>query len=414
MRAVCRKCAKLILTLILTVQAICLCCVFSACTSVSAESSDGSPVQPAAQDKAAEAATPAENYSRWLSENYSAGVATRCEWLTDLFTILGLSDPAVCASTESLFGAAYTMGLTDSADPCSYTSLTRGYVASTLYKALGYAPRSAVQPADVAEDDAAMLTLVYYGYFVPDENNCVCPDAAVTYEEYASLRAELQRCDALRGKRLLSFGDSIMQGVGNHCSGITVMIAEKYGMIAEDYAVSRATLGVNGENSHIPNQIREAAASGETADLILLNGGTNDMLHVPRGAICKSDDTSLLNEDTFAGGLETCYALIREYWPGVPVLFIRAHNIAHGDDGTERIFGEYALKIAEKWGASTVDIYEDTDFNTEDQTIRDRYTFFKEEIQRADSIHPTAEGYAKYYLPLIGAKIEELLTGKGS
>ena len=408
MTAVCRRYLKSILALILTVQAICLCCVCSACTTVNAESYDDAVSQPLTGE-----ISPAENYSRWLREHYSSDVATRAEWLSELTSILGLTPGTTPSDAAELFASVQELGLTDSREDCPYTALTRGYVASTMFKALGYHEHRVDTVADVDDDDAAMLTLVYYGYFIPDAADCVYPDAVVGRDEFASLIEEVRRYARLKGKRLLSFGDSIMFGVGNGCCGISDMIAEKYGMTDEDYSYPRATIGVNGENSHVADQVREAALLGESADLILLNGGTNDMLHVELGKMGQDFELTSFDETTFIGGMETSLALIRKFWGDVPVLYVRAHNMDVCDDETERLYGEYALKVAEKWSIYTADIYEDTDFNSENETIRDRYTYYKEQILRSDSIHPTASGYAKYYLPLVCAKVSEILTGKG-
>ena len=400
MGAAVKQYLKYILALILTVQVVCLCCVFSACTPASATESAPASV-PAPSD-------PVENYSRWLNAHCSASVATRGEWLRDLLTYTPAGEDAGESHSDAeLFLAAYEASIIDSADCTPYTALTRGYAAATLMRAMRYEPVTVVEVAD-EDADEAMLTLVYFGYFVPDEENRVYPEATVTHEEYTALTAELQRAALLRGKTILSFGDSIMFGVGNKGEGISDVIADKYGMTSVDYSMCRATLGVNGENSHIPDQLRAAAAASETADLILLNGGTNDMLHVPCGVMNPDSDETVFIEDTFAGGLETCFRLLRQYWDGVPVIFIRAHNMDICDDAVERFYGEYALTIAEKWSVPTADIYES--FNAEDPDVRDRYTFYKEQIERTDSIHPTPSGYAKYYLPKVSAIIEELLT----
>ena len=403
---------SLILALILTVQAVCLCCVFVACASAHASTSP-------AQDKAAEPAaasvkggSPAENYSRWLSVRYSDDVMTRARWLRDLMTTLGLVSDNASRDDAALFVAAHGAGLIDSPDACRYASLTRDDVATTLYRALGYSPRTVGELADVNADDVALHTLVYYGYFLPDHENCVHPEAAVSAAEYDDLLQQVRYYTAMKGKHILSFGDSIMYGSGNDGEGLADMIAEKYGMTATDYAVAGAHFGTYPKFSHIPSQIRKAIEVGEMADIILINGSTNDMLHTVFGQTVSGYDLTLFEEKSFSGGMQMAFALLQQYREGVPVLYIRAHNMQVCDDVVERRYGEHALEIAAKWSAACVDIFSDTSFNSEVRSISDRYTRYVESLGRSDTAHPTALGYAKFYLPAVGEQMAALLSDK--
>lgn len=382
----------------LTALAICLCCVFAACTKAQAESSDKPAVSvlELAQNSIGFADSPTEsdaaeaNYSRWLSNNYSAKVYTRGQWLTDLEQLLNLSIPAE--------------------ETASYTALTRDYVARTLYDALGYEPRTADSAKDLTASDTALSTLVYYGYFLPDDSGNVYPNAPITENEYQSLLTEVDRYTKLCGKRVLSFGDSIMFGMGNNERGISDMTAEKYGMTVLDYSISGATFGVCKGHSHIPDQIKAAARLKMQADIILLNGGTNDMVFVTHGAIAEGYDTKNMNQKTFAGGFEYSAYLLQKYWKNIPVVYIRAHDMDLGDDTKEQQYGDTELTIAQKWSLYIVDIYNDTDFCTEQVAMREAYTLYKEKYDHCDGVHPTALGYAKYYLPLVSDKVTELLS----
>ena len=403
---------KRILALILTVQVLCLCCVFSACATAQAKSSAAETTAPTAA--AVTDSLPKVSSSRPLHEQMSVSVMTRSRWLSDMMTALGLIGPDEAPyDSAGVFAAAYEAGITDSPEGDPSAVLTRSYAASTIVSALGYSPRVTGPVADLGEDDADLMTLVYYGWFIPDENDLVYPDDSVTDREYERLLDELRCYAVLNGKRLLSFGDSIMYGTGNDGDGITDLIAEKYGMSCADYAVSGATFGVYKNRSHIADQVRNAAYQKDTADVIFLNGGTNDAVLCAQGSMSAGFSLSMFDEDTFSGGMEAALALIREYWQGVPVIYIRPHNMALCDDSDERLYGEYAKLIADKWSAASVDIYEDTVFNAEDEVLRNKYTFFNQKHKRADSIHPTALGYAKYYLPLVSEQLRATVTGGG-
>lgn len=401
------KKAKLIVALILTAQVICLCCVFSACARAQAESSNSD------HERAVIVEPVKFSDPRLPADRYSVGVMTCVRWLRDMMTELGITDGAMAPyDYAAVFTAAYEAGLTDTVEMNPYAVLTRSYVADTVVRALGYSPHAGAYAADLNEDDAAMTTLVYYGWFIPDDSDMVYPGDAVTDREYEGLMAELRTYKALSGKRLLSFGDSIMYGMGNGGEGISDMIAGKYGMTAADYSVSGATFGVYDDRSHIPDQVRQAINEQKTADVILINGGTNDAVLCSQGAMSAGFLPGMFDEDTFSGGMETSLALIGQYWRGVPLIYVRAHDMALCADAVERLFGEHAVTIADKWSVSVADVYSDTAFNAADELIRNKYTYYNEQRGRADSIHPTALGYAKYYLPLITEKLTAAIPGE--
>jgi hypothetical protein len=401
MRRLLRKYAKVLTALLLTVQVICLCCVFAACTTAGASSS---PEAAGTDDPAG------RNYSRWLYENYSSEVYTRADWIRDLLVSLDRRTESVLGGDiADIFAVAYDEGIIDSPDEQAYAALTRAYVADTIVKALGYEPKSVAHVTDVQKGDP-LMTLAYYSYFLPDDQDKLYPEAVVTDEEYTGLLAELRCYASLHGKRVISFGDSIMFGMGNSGEGITDMIAQKYGMEYRDYSLSGATFGKVAGRSHIPNQVKKAVNLKDTADIILVNGGTNDMRKLPIGKM--NEKFNIKNPDikTFAGGMEYALALIGEAWPDVPVVYVRAHDTDCCDDKTERRFGEYSLKIAEHWGLQCVDIFSDTGFDAEKAAIRNRYTMISSDTKEGDSVHPTALGYAQYYLPAVSDMIENLLS----
>ena len=49
------------------------------------------------------------------------------------------------------------------------------------------------------------------------------------------------------------------------------------------------------------------------------------------------------------------------------------------------------------------------EFCTEIDYVRDTYTAYKARLGHSDGIHPTAYGYAKYYLPPVAEKVAEIL-----
>ena len=229
----------------------------------------------------------------------------RSRWLYDLINASGRAKIDNESDGNAIFRTAYRLGLIDTvSEDDLFLPLDRLFIAQTTVRALGYPERTVGDLADVPPAQKSVMgTMAYYGYFVPDHEDMVYPNAAISAKEYERLKTELNRYRALKGKNVLAFGDSIMHGNGNHEEGIAVLIAAKYGMTVNDYSVPGASFGDRGERSRICNQIRVAQMADEKADLILLNGGTNDMGHTPFGENDKGFDMTDADETTFTGGV---------------------------------------------------------------------------------------------------------------
>ena len=378
------------IALILTVQVICLCCVSVASagehSAAGSESAGTVPVK--------------DEYVEVFNEKAYISSLTLAVWLKDLMDATG--ERLSYTGTDTIYEEAVKRGiLSEDYQNSLYTPLDRDLVCMTLCRAMDYSPHSTDFIKDISADSDYMATAAYYGYFLPNDKCRISPEALITNEEYEHLRGELNRCRMFRGKSLLAFGDSIMYGTGNNGSGIARMIAEKYGMELTDYSVPGETMGVSKRRGHIPDQIRKAVKEKAQADIILINGGTNDMFLTSLGKLTRGYDMSKVSEDTFTGGFERAMWLIKQNWDAT-VVYVRSHNMDLGTPENEKKFGERGLDIAEKWGAATVDIYNDTDLNTEDPDQCELYTYPNPKLgYTCDSIHPSAFGYAKFYLPLV-------------
>ncbi len=346
-----------------------------------------------------------------LSERIACVGLSRSSWLYELMTAEYPEAEVDRFDCESVFQAAQKYGVIE-----YYTAeetvkpLTRRFVCATLVRACGYEAHGALEHADVTDRESYMSVAAYYGFFLPDKADKLYPDAQITAEEFGSLKQELDRRALLKGKTALSFGDSIMYGSGNDGDGMGEMIAAKYGMTCTDYSVPGATMGIYGKHGHIPNQPRQAKNEHRTADVIFLDGGTNDMLFTKLGKISSGLDMSKISEQDFSGGFEKCMWMIRENWGDVPVIYVRAHNMNVGADAKEQKYGEQGLEIAKKWGAVTIDLYNDSPMNTENPLLSSLYTSVdaRKKIVTHDSIHPTALGYTRYYLPPLAQALTEV------
>ena len=203
----------------------------------------------------------------------------------------------------------------------------------------------------------------------------------------------------LNGKTVLVFGDSIMHGAGNNDNGIADLLSDKYGTISADYSVSGATMGVRTDDPqytvdevhHIAKQVRNAIAASVSPDLIIFDGGTNDIGgEIPIGTMSEVY-TQPSAENYFANGFETVAYLLMKNFVGVPIIYMRAHNMSSRSYAGQVSYGELGNQIAEKWGIRIVDMYKR--MNTQLAEYRTAYL--------ADYTHPNAAGYNKYYIPAI-------------
>lgn len=204
---------------------------------------------------------------------------------------------------------------------------------------------------------------------------------------------------ALDGKTIAVFGDSIMYGAGSDAKGPADLLAEKYNMILAKYCVSGATMGVRtddpqytvDEAHHIAKQVRNAISAGIAPDVIIFNGGTNDIGgQIPIGTM-SAVYTQPSSESYFADGFETVAYLLTKNFVGVPIVYLRAHNMSSRTYQGQIDYGELGNSIAEKWGIETADMYKQ--MNTQLAEYRTAYL--------ADYTHPNEAGYNKYYIPAI-------------
>ena len=340
----------------------------------------------------------------WFKKGIYKQSCDRTQWLYELMSALKEAPETDSDDPKAIFDAAVRHGIIDTYSNKDYTlSVDRRFAASTIFKALGYSKRNIGNISDIGENDDALSTLAYYGYFKLDDDDRIFPTSTVTEDEVDALLSQIRLYQQLKGKTILSFGDSIMHGTGNYKIPVSKQIAEKYGMIAYDYSVEGATMGIYTGKSHIPDQVRKAIEKDHSPDFIMMDGGTNDMFRgVALGSIQNGYDMSKTSESSYSGGMEKALWLIRNTWQDVPVIFFRAHNMQLGTDSMERAFGERGLEITEKWYGAGVDLYNGTAMNCEDQMISDRYTYPNPSHHyNHDSIHPNALGYATFYIPMI-------------
>lgn len=204
----------------------------------------------------------------------------------------------------------------------------------------------------------------------------------------------------LPGLKILGVGDSIMEGGANGGVGIPDILGSKYNIRRSNYAVGGATMGYNINTTQVYSQIEQAHTDGIDANIILVNGGCNDINGVtpncPIGTFSTSfSDPATVN--TFTEGLDKCFYLIRNYWPRANVLYIRDHNMSSRDEQRQIDYGNRAIEVCNKWGIRVVDIF--NIMNTQLSWYQTEYL--------TDTTHPNQNGYDTFYIPEIESSLYE-------
>lgn len=225
----------------------------------------------------------------------------------------------------------------------------------------------------------------------------------------------------LKGKTLLVFGDSIMYGSGNGGFGVGEYLARDYGMSLRKYAIGGARVGYKEGKSWVPEQIIKALEEGADADYIIFDGFTNDCNisegqsspDVPLGEIpagySQTDVFALERKGSeFSACFQAVIFTLLSRYPRAKVLFVRPHNMGRRDDALQKLYGERAIEICEKWGVPFADLYKESGMNTFIPLHRDLFTFDSYGWGKGDCTHPNAAGYELKYMPLIAAKLLSL------
>lgn len=204
----------------------------------------------------------------------------------------------------------------------------------------------------------------------------------------------------LKGKTINILGDSITEGVGASCEAnrYTDVFAREFGAKVNNYGVSGSRIANQrmgtGErrDRHFCMRMEEM---DETADAVVVFGGTNDYGHgdAPLGVF--TDRTP----DTFYGA---CHYLMRglmNRYCGKPVVIMsplhRMHENDPAGDGTDRKlevraplsrYREILLEMAAYYALPVLDLYANSGMQPAHDICRERLM--------PDGLHPSDEGHA--------------------
>ncbi len=205
---------------------------------------------------------------------------------------------------------------------------------------------------------------------------------------YAPEQAKKIAGSLLEDKHIIFLGSSVTYGASAKGVSFADYIAARNGCSVLKEAVSGTTLVDEGIDSYI-SRLR-ALNTSQTVDLFVCQLSTNDATQKkPLGEIGPSKELDSFDTKTVAGAIEYIIAYAREAWD-CPVVFYT--NPKYDSEAYAAMVGLLG-KIADKWGISVIDLWNDAAFNSLSEEQRRLYL--------ADSIHPTQAGYLEWWTPAI-------------
>ena len=222
----------------------------------------------------------------------------------------------------------------------------------------------------------------------------------------------------LKAKTIYGFGDSIVAG---HYLKIGMLnhVVEKNEMEFTNYAVNGATI-IPDIAKQIPDLIwvwdiakQIAHASERVPDFICFDGLTNDAVELVKdnylGKITDSYEGGY-DTTTFIGAFENiCYQLRKKYLNS-QIFYIAVHHMPLQSEETQCCLQYWAKNVCKKWAVPVIDIYENGGINTCIEGMRYEFSYNGEvETKDGNGVHLNAEGYMRWYAPLIEAELKKYL-----
>lgn len=215
-----------------------------------------------------------------------------------------------------------------------------------------------------------------------------------------------KKSSALDGKTIALLGDSI-----SSASYVTPTywqtIAEETGCSFLDYAIGGTTIAHSNRGTAIPDSERgngyvdRYTSMDESADAVIVMGGTNDALRTPLG---NWDDTGI---STFYGALNTLLQGLIEKYAGKPIIFMIPIQSADLTDkqgvpptikDLDSCSAEDTLSLSylraailakcTQYGVKCIDMYKDSGINGRDT----KHIYYR---TKNDQLHPSARGIVR-------------------
>ena len=204
-------------------------------------------------------------------------------------------------------------------------------------------------------------------------------------------------------------GDSICEYKG----GYAPLIAEAVGGNYINMAGGGATLSSRPNDSVKHSVVENLTNLPKDGDLYCFEGGYNDYYwNIPIGTVNMADYTGALDTNTVCGALEQIFRYSLENFAGKPVCFVVVHkfkNAAYEPNSIGKTFNDYRLamiQVCEKYSIPYYDAFAKSGLNGWNDSQK---YFTMGSDGTMDGVHPTAEGYKRYYVPQLIALFESMM-----
>lgn len=200
------------------------------------------------------------------------------------------------------------------------------------------------------------------------------------------LKRSMRSDNPLNGKHIVFLGSSVTYGAASNGVSFVDFLAERTGCRVTKEAVSGTTLVDDAPDSYI---CRMKKLNPEMkVDLFVCQLSTNDATQMKDlGEACRTYDMDDFDTLTVAGAIEYIIAYARKTWK-CPVAFYTSPRY---DSARYAAVVGLLQMIRRKWDIVLIDLWNDSVFNDITAGQRSRYM--------ADPIHPTREGYLKWWTP---------------
>lgn len=228
---------------------------------------------------------------------------------------------------------------------------------------------------------------------------------------------------SLKGKKILTFGDSIVDGHMYKKAAFVEFVAEKEGMIIEGkYANNGAkvltdTVDVNtGLGGMIlKDQVLVAARENKNPDFIIFDGGTNDAYPPVLEVLGKSDNPNETT-DTFAGAFRKTIETMRTSWPNAKIIYVAVHKLGGRDKEVQEKLHKIQMEICKELQITVANLYDESPFDANDKAMREKYSFDKladglpAPGENPTGTHPNFLAIKEFYVPLVSKTLRQLMS----
>lgn len=95
---------------------------------------------------------------------------------------------------------------------------------------------------------------------------------------------------------------------------------------------------------------------------------------------------------------------MKQKWPDTPIVFVTIHKSGGRNWDVQCKLRDLSLEMCDKWGVEVVDIFKDTNLDTRDEGVMEKYI-----IGGAGS-HPNVSACREFYIPLVSKKLNDVLS----